>query len=123
MKAEEIEQRIKSEYKKHKKLDWAKIVAQKIYSSFNYCIKENYTIGRNMSHEAEKTLRDQNNELWKLEKFLSERNGYLLDENKKLEEALKYLLEGINGLPALTAIEGALTKHCNKAKEALKFHK
>ena len=32
---ENIVQRIKDEYKKHKELDWAKIAAHKIYSTFD----------------------------------------------------------------------------------------
>lgn len=43
-----------------------------------------------------------------------------IEKNKELIEALEYLLEGVNGLPHLTAIEGTLTKHCIKAKAALK---
>lgn len=35
MNAKEIESRIKAEYKKHKKLDWAKIAAKKNIFFFN----------------------------------------------------------------------------------------
>lgn len=45
MTEQEIEQRIKDEYRKHRNLDWAKIAARKIYASVNYAIKENYDIG------------------------------------------------------------------------------
>ena len=41
-------------------------------------------------------------------------------KNIHYREALEYLLEGVNNLPALTAIEGTLVPHCEKAKEALK---
>jgi len=36
-----------------------------------------------------------------------------------LAEALEYLMEGVAGLPALSAIEGVLIPHYNKAKQAL----
>ena len=41
-------------------------------------------------------------------------------ENKKLREALITLMDGVQGLPPLTAIQGTLTKEWEIAEEALK---
>lgn len=39
-----INQRIKSEYKKHKNLDWSNIAARKIYSSLEDLLKTNIVV-------------------------------------------------------------------------------
>jgi len=41
-------------------------------------------------------------------------------EIESLKAALKALLEGVNNLPPLTAIEGALTAQCKKAEQLIK---
>lgn len=46
----------------------------------------------------------------------------LQKENQELKEALKYLMEGVEGLPPLTAIQGTLIHHFEVAKKALKIN-
>lgn len=44
----------------------------------------------------------------------------ILEQRNYLYEALVELMEGVDGLPPLTAIQGALTEQYNKAEQAIK---
>lgn len=88
--------------------EWAAIQCEAKDEKINELTMENMTHEYNIA-EAERFRPDYERQL------LEEKDK----EIKELREALEYLMEGVSGLPPLSAISGTLITHFDKAKQAL----